>query len=825
MTAEDFRDDRSVRLKRSFLDGLSSLWEALFASRIVLFAILIIFYLLHSGQGEELIASLTLVSTYNSWLMFASIFAWAAQSWLWSSLAISLAVKDSLQWANGSGPDLTRRIAPLIFAAAVFGVAVEPLILAERAGVVSLIGVASLSMFGGIAAWFYLDERNDASARSAQTSQLQKYLVSSFAFLLDAQGAEEKQQIAQWSTAILASLCWSALGLGAGIIFTLGVGSALGTVGTVFFATSLLLPLGAAASIATRRTRIPILIILSLAPFLLPAIYNRLIFSNWAAGCVCLLLIFYAVGNLLRRKPFTAAGACAVSILLGGIVYYGAGIQLGVPHEIRVSGTSGASPTKCLGADQSVCSHKMSVEVDRWLDRLGGTEAGQKKYVVFVSAAGGGLRAGYWTASILARLYDCVPNFGQRVFAISGVSGGSLGAGLYAALVRDAQANQDTSPLSANCTDRPINVLDAPLPKRSMQSKLTDFLENDFLAPVVASLFFRDLPQSLIPIQFMTDRAAILEKAFERAWRTACASRVYGAGCLDPDQFERSFFEVRVSPGWIPVLFLNGTHQETGKRVITSQVRIDQESFFDAFDFFDLVRRDVSLSTAVLNSARFPFVSPAGALTRPRTTSAGPLEMTGSIIDGGFFENNGATTLQEVVSATLKHLNVREPLVDWRPLVIEITNDVEIDQADLSRHTNEIFKLPVDVPLPIAINPEQGIEIANQLLSTAKGLYATRGARGIFASKVLSDFIVEEKHGELVQFRLCPHMRPSPPLGWLLTAESRNAMDQLILGHGRAEYQRRYAYNLTGGDLAEYKGCFDEIQLGLSAVRQHLSQQ
>ena len=53
----------------------------------------------------------------------------------------------------------------------------------------------------------------------------------------------------------MTSFCWSVAGLGVGIAFTLDVARALGTLGTVFFATSILLPFAAAASIATRRTR------------------------------------------------------------------------------------------------------------------------------------------------------------------------------------------------------------------------------------------------------------------------------------------------------------------------------------------------------------------------------------------------------------------------------------------------------------------------------------------------------------------------------------------------------------------------------------------
>ena len=54
--------------------------------------------------------------------------------------------------------------------------------------------------------------------------------------------------------------------------------------------------------------------------------------------------------------------------------------------------------------------------------------------VFFVAAAGGGLRAAYWTATMLAAADDhTCGEFGRHVYAYSGVSGGSLGIAAYLA--------------------------------------------------------------------------------------------------------------------------------------------------------------------------------------------------------------------------------------------------------------------------------------------------------------------------------------------------------------------------------------------------------
>src|SRR5882672_10360572 len=59
------------------------------------------------------------------------------------------------------------------------------------------------------------------------------------------------------------------------------------------------------------------------------------------------------------------------------------------------------------------------------------------EYPVFIVVTeGGGIRNAYWTALVLANLADSNPMFRHHVFAISGVSGGSVGAAVYAATVR-----------------------------------------------------------------------------------------------------------------------------------------------------------------------------------------------------------------------------------------------------------------------------------------------------------------------------------------------------------------------------------------------------
>src|SRR4029077_12020091 len=65
---------------------------------------------------------------------------------------------------------------------------------------------------------------------------------------------------------------------------------------------------------------------------------------------------------------------------------------------------------------------------------------------------------------------------------------------------------------------------------------------------------------------------------------------------------------------WRPILLLNATHLESGKRIITSHVLVERNVFIDALDALHVLDSDVRASTAAHNSARFSYVSPAGDL-------------------------------------------------------------------------------------------------------------------------------------------------------------------------------------------------------------------
>ncbi len=263
--------------------------------------------------------------------------------------------------------------------------------------------------------------------------------------------------------------------------------------------------------------------------------------------------------------------------------------------------------------------------------------------MLIVATAGGGIRAAYWTAAVLDNLRtQSGGSVRPYLFAVSGVSGGSVGATAFEA----ALAKDDEGQCGRGCCPT---------------TSATSFLTEDFLAPVLASGIFIDTVASILPEFPHTDRGAALEKSFEQAsggWlaRSFLSLSPYGE-------------DGAIHDPWRPILLLNATHEETGRRIIAGPVLIERNVFLDSFDELHELGSDVRASTAAHNSARFAYVSPAGDIG----------DHKGSMIDGGYFENYGALTALELARAAEKALNPvgKKPVV--KLVFLLISSDPDLD--------------------------------------------------------------------------------------------------------------------------------------------------
>ena len=193
--------------------------------------------------------------------------------------------------------------------------------------------------------------------------------------------------------------------------------------------------------------------------------------------------------------------------------------------------------------------------------------ASNEPYPVFVvAAAGGGAYAAHYAATFLARMQDSCPNFAQHVFAISGVSGGSIGASLFAGLAKLKARNEEY----VGCNFDPKN--------RYFEKRTQKFFEQDFLSPVIAAALFPDFVQRFLPFPVgRFDRSRALDASIEAAWRDMAAD----AEKEDPELIRhgepvRGPFLDLWSPvrddEAVPALILNSTEVANGYRIVMSPI-------------------------------------------------------------------------------------------------------------------------------------------------------------------------------------------------------------------------------------------------------------
>ncbi|WP_431276107.1 hypothetical protein ACQ858_07500 [Variovorax ureilyticus] len=266
----------------------------------------------------------------------------------------------------------------------------------------------------------------------------------------------------------------------------------------------------------------------------------------------------------------------------------------------------------------------LEAAVAQWLGELSRQERrpGEDTLPVYViSAEGGGIRSAYWTASVLTRLKDIDPDFDQRTFAISAVSGGALGVAAFRSC--ELEADGDASRLQ-RCVDRMGAA--------------------DLWTQLLGGLLFEDALASALPTSLLCRRpgCGLLGRSywFEGAMESAVPGMATGLAA--PHAGRRR-----------PHILLTVTRVETGERWIESDLAIDWRVFPAACDVLGMLRSDVHLSTAAHNSSRFPYTNPVGALYGSHCT---PVDDKGAaralrarVQDGGYFDDSATSTSSDIL--------------------------------------------------------------------------------------------------------------------------------------------------------------------------------
>jgi hypothetical protein len=525
----------------------------------------------------------------------------------------------------------------------------------------------------------------------------------------------------------------------------------------------------------------------------------------WGAMLAAALFILSYLGHMTRIPILSI-------LVLAGLVF--AGFNINDNHEVR-------TVPKTVAADVAQFDALPQLDLVKWLasreDR-----AQYEHYPVFlVATEGGGIRAAYFTASILAALQERCPAFAQHTIAISGVSGGSLGASVFAALAADQASAKDFNPTAPGCR------IAGGMTRGPVLERAQKVLSADLLSPLLGATLFPDSLQRVIPVPIPAfDRSTALEFAVEKAWRDAIPGCLDGGTC---DRFHAPATNLYGGNGRhvVPYLFLNTTEAETGTiipfataEIVDTHIRdrsqIDdrnldcvqdgmigtsclkprQPNLSMAYEFGpDLT---LPLSTAAILSARFPYLTPAGSVEGSPNKH----------VDGGYFENSGTFKLTELVQNLIaQQLCLRENAH---------CPGVDPNSADAKIAANAVFIVIIIKSEPCTRRilgdicaedmPTSG-GAWSELLSPLRALLSTRDKRAAYSIAGLdaTSALIEQMRVTAgkpaaadsgiscdnticaVTLQFLNKRNTDIPLTWLLSAGARHQMNRAVAGMESAD--------------------------------------
>ncbi len=369
---------------------------------------------------------------------------------------------------------------------------------------------------------------------------------------------------------------------------------------------------------------------------------------------------------------------------------------------------------------------------------------------IIVAISGGATRAGLWGAAVVDRVLQAQKPEGPALFAISSVSGGSLGAAGAMTLL-----SQQKLPCGATGLDRLRPVGQQPVP-----------LAGDALGPLLGGWLLNDIPRAAFEplaalVRWVTgrrpnggDSAEAIEQGFAKLWESV---RPAGAPTWDQPFLSLFYDETGAYRAGMPLWFANGTDATTGNRVITTPILATQASgapwpFRGARDFHALMKSDVRIATAINNTARFPYLEPFGEML-----PADRGKQAGSLVDGGYFENEGLQTALELAEWLAAQSRADRPVM---PIIIQATGDGEADVK-----ATDVMTCASPSDAPYIADAEHS---AWQILAPLIGLYHVRGGH--------SAVLLRQAHDQLcgppprfAHFYLPANNGTAVPLNWVLS--------------------------------------------------------
>lgn len=360
---------------------------------------------------------------------------------------------------------------------------------------------------------------------------------------------------------------------------------------------------------------------------------------------VVTVLIFLSYLSARLRWPIMGTAVLALLVWMGWQTY------------------SALSPANAHVAQQSLpdlsaahSERKLYAAFDAWLAARADRQAFDQRdvnYPVFIVAAqGGGIYAAAATSAFLAAIQDDCPGFSQHIFAVSGVSGGAVGASIFNALQGGERGESRIGCGGARTLQQKLRLME----------KIKRVVRKDHLSPAIA-LIWPDVARKAFS-ELVLDRSKVLERSFACSMppldsQFVCPAASGGTGLRMP--FDDHWKPTSVAPA----LVLTATWVETGFRVAFAPFPLHAVSDGTLYSFPGAdhegdfaaqgaqVHPSLSLIEAAFVSARFPGIVSAYQLLAKRP---GNVVSLWNFVDGGYVDNSGATTALEIYQKIDEHV-------------------------------------------------------------------------------------------------------------------------------------------------------------------------
>lgn len=354
--------------------------------------------------------------------------------------------------------------------------------------------------------------------------------------------------------------------------------------------------------------------------------------------------------------------------------------------------------------------------------------------LIFVASEGGGIRAMSWTLLTLEFLSkdSQIKDFNKYLYAISGVSGGAVGATFYVSMLKDR-----TIVKNGRITD----------------STTTDIIAQDYLSDLVRGNVFRSPVRLFSPFKSsFLDRNKMLENSWAGAYSNLTQSNAFDEPFLKLWSDDKTYD--------VPSLILNGTFAETGQKAIISNIDFsDASKLFQIKNVVDLYslldpKNDFPTKTATSLSARFPVITSGGLIEDVAK------KKSGHITDGGYHDNTGIETCIQIINLLKPEIAKieLERNIKIKPYIFFLKNGMNMDP-------NKIVNAG---------------KIAYEGASIVQSFYNSWDRSAEIKNSIYSELLADSKSD--IGYVLIELKRKDGdfPLGWQLSRASINNMKSLM---------------------------------------------